>query len=643
MKAKPSARSPPINPDEFLPRVLSTKMEDGQLKPVYDPDDIKKWKIKKGLLLDEEARDGTKADPRTRAVSLLPVQTGGHDPSTPADLSRLACDTNQHDQNSARLQPEEHGSSRSPFDSGPQMQDSAPCQPVEHGSARPALDTSSQGQASAALQPEEIGKPPLVTTDRVDSGEPPRQPQQKPRESPLQAHAEPHREVALHEQQDHEQHDHGASHVPIPSQPQQSQRSDYLHRNHQEPPRHSESLPRHEPHHRAVSQLPAEGPKHAEAPPPHSGQVNTWVEPRRQSDGFGLPGVPIPRDAWIEPRRHSDNFNHGVAPRPREHIREAETSHLHQQAHQQVTYAGDPRQYEPAGERYQQLAPGQHDLHRLPELPPGGHQYAEVPRHDERPRAVQSAGGRYQHAEVHDQHALPRAHEARGESYQPEAPRQYDPPPRTYHQAPPVKPTSPALPRDPQMHPQAASQPMNYDSPPPGRGGYDPTRQQGARGREDALGWGPPPLSSARATGKPARIDASQITGPPQPSRAPSLGADGPPQPASPRVHGPQAHDTAQAHGTLQFGDFAPLAQVPDPEGSAQTPTPAAEQQTSARAPQPAKARLPTPELELRQQPSRGKRSHRKEREHGRSARGPPPREPSIAPSNKSHESAGGW
>lgn len=75
-KGKADAKSPPIDPNDFLPRVLSTKMEDGQLKPIYDPDDIRLWKIKNGIPLDnDEPRESTGSQSRNDTATATPLPT----------------------------------------------------------------------------------------------------------------------------------------------------------------------------------------------------------------------------------------------------------------------------------------------------------------------------------------------------------------------------------------------------------------------------------------------------------------------------------------------------------------------------------------------------------------------------------------
>lgn len=124
-KGKAPVRTPPIKPNEFLPRVLSTKMEGGELKPTYDPDDIKLWKLKNGIPLEDEPREALS---RTEPLSLLPVSTGGHDlarvsesRSAPRPQAVFPPRPSQqfHSQNSNHRhrdhrQPEQPGAPRSP-------------------------------------------------------------------------------------------------------------------------------------------------------------------------------------------------------------------------------------------------------------------------------------------------------------------------------------------------------------------------------------------------------------------------------------------------------------------------------------------------------------------------------------------------
>ncbi|WOO77702.1 uncharacterized protein LOC62_01G001264 [Vanrija pseudolonga] len=79
-------------PDTNHPRVLGTKFEDGLLKPIYDADELKRWREANGIKEEQPAAVAPPppdAPPSTPAHSehlpLLPLSSGGHD--TPASLS----------------------------------------------------------------------------------------------------------------------------------------------------------------------------------------------------------------------------------------------------------------------------------------------------------------------------------------------------------------------------------------------------------------------------------------------------------------------------------------------------------------------------------------------------------------------------
>lgn len=92
---KPAETNPASSisaPDSNHPRVLGTKFEDGLLKPIYDADELKRWREANGIKEDQPAvvaPQPTEVPPSTPAHSehlpLLPLSSGGHD--TPASLS----------------------------------------------------------------------------------------------------------------------------------------------------------------------------------------------------------------------------------------------------------------------------------------------------------------------------------------------------------------------------------------------------------------------------------------------------------------------------------------------------------------------------------------------------------------------------
>lgn len=624
-------------------------MEDGQLKPVYDPEDLKRWKIKKGLpLTDDTTPESTTTPPRDDAVSLLPVRTGGH----------------------------------------------------AHPAAAPSTDPGYENPSFTQL---EAKSKPMSTADRRDNSRLPPQAHrevfqgEQPRED---IHYPGYRRESVEQQDQQVQ---GTSYVPAPSQrdrqpdygavPDQHRRSEHPTHQPSEPPLRNES--RHVP----VPQLPPAAPRVIEAPPqvqrprpviaPRPAHGEPWAEPRRQSDSYNQGGAPRERDTWAEPRRRSDNFYTGDV-RPRESYREAGFI----QSSQHIPYHAGQGQHEPAGDRHQQRDPRQFDAPRVRESAGGGHyQQAEMPRHNEPPRvhepavqhhqlpqrpqaevpryseplrayepagqrsqppeppqagmprrdnpprAQEPAGERYQHAE------RPRAYEPPRGGHQPTEPtrhrdhiRAYEPadgryqhaePPRPRdaprssdqdHQAESRSPAAPAAARNLQSQPPAASQPIDYDAKPP-RHDLNPDYERKAPGRKEALGWSPSPAISAGAPG------------PPQP---------GPPQTAAPaQPTSPAAREPPVTRDPSQAGDFTPPVHIPDREDSARTPI--ARQQDTSRRRQPEQRHQPAAP-QARQPASRAMDSHSKEEhDHGESVWEPPPREPSVAPSSKSSQPYGGW
>lgn len=577
-----SAKSPPIEPDEFLPRVLSTKMEDGQFKPVYDPEDMKKWKIKKGLPLDDPP-EGTAAASRNVAVSLLPVQTGGQDPHS-EEVSRPALGAAPQDRQSS------------------------------------VLDAAPQHRTSAHIEPE--SEPSASTTDRLNTSEPARQPP-KDRIVSQQGNSGPPREGVYHDLPGH-----GTSYRPIPpAQTHQTiapdRRLGLGEARRPASATRGEPLTRDEPYHRQAPHLPAYAADQTGAyaadqtgaypqgqkPPQAPSQIDPWVEPRRQSEGYNQGGPPRERDTWAAPRRQSDNYHQGTA-RPREFDREAEFS----QPGQRAPYAGGHGQYEPTPDRRQQLAPRQCDA----------------------PRAYESGDrGRYQQAEMRRYHEAPRAYEPVGERYQhPEPSHQYDHP-RAYDQDHHAALCSSAISRDSQLEPHTLPQPFNYNSHQSGHSGLDPSSQHKTQGREDALGWNRPPSRPVGAGSLP------QLSGPPQPAALrQSTVLDEPTSPA--QTTGSLPRGPLIARDLPQSRALAPPVQIFDREDHIHTP--AQQQQEPARAPQPAQPRQrgSQPRRAPKSQLNHAEHSHHDEEQQHESVWDPPPREPSVAPSTASHETYGG-
>lgn len=73
VKLASSTQTPTFNSSASHPRLISTKYEDGMLKPVYDPDELQKWR-------DENGIPSPKSAPADEVLPLLPMFTGGHDP-----------------------------------------------------------------------------------------------------------------------------------------------------------------------------------------------------------------------------------------------------------------------------------------------------------------------------------------------------------------------------------------------------------------------------------------------------------------------------------------------------------------------------------------------------------------------------------
>lgn len=104
-----SVKSPPIDPNEPKPRVLSTSYDAaGLFRPTYDPEELKVWKNKNGI--SEVRTPPWESKPevaKSETATLLPVSTGGHASvhgscSAQMPQSAASCRSNVVDQHDGR-------------------------------------------------------------------------------------------------------------------------------------------------------------------------------------------------------------------------------------------------------------------------------------------------------------------------------------------------------------------------------------------------------------------------------------------------------------------------------------------------------------------------------------------------------------